>query len=182
MTNANGVDAARFPIEGWRKEVANGDTQLGYTEWAAALTEQTLMQGLALETDLLTDVRWSDMWTYMVKHPLATEAVVAKETNTPLYIVKHAFARIGTPREVFEREAEASTRDRQVGGSHYKDMAVQPWAAMEAWMTPEELRGYHKGVIIAYLAREGDKGGNDDIAKAGHHLDHLNQLIKEGKA
>ena len=49
---------------------------------------------------------------------------------------------------------EITADERQVGGSHYRDMQIQPWAAMEAWMTPEELRGYHKATAIAYLARE----------------------------
>jgi len=72
--------------------------------------------------------------------------------------------------------------DRQVGGSHYKDMPVAPWEAMEAWMPPAELRGYHKGVAIGYLAREGAKGGDEDIAKASHHLQRLVELIEEGRA
>jgi hypothetical protein len=70
--------------------------------------------------------------------------------------------------------------DRQVGGTHYKDMPVAPWDAMEVWMTPEELRGYHKGVAIGYLARERAKGGNEDIAKAAHHLQRLVEL-NEGR-
>jgi len=58
----------------------------------------------------------------------------------------------------------------QVGGEHYRSMAVQPWDALEAWLTPEEFRGYQKGVAIAYLARERNKGGTQDIEKAMHHL------------
>jgi hypothetical protein len=61
-------------------------------------------------------------------------------------------------------------------------MAIAPWDAMEEWMTPEELRGYHKGVAIGYLARERAKGGSEDIAKASHHLQRLVELIEEGKA
>ena len=66
-----------------------------------------------------------------------------------------------------------TTLNTQVGGSHYKDMAIQPWQAMEAWLTPDEYRGYHKAVAIAYLARERDKGGIEDIKKAIHHLQRL---------
>ena len=89
--------------------------------------------------------------------------------------------RVGTPREVFIREAAekamtTSTLATQVGGNHYKDMGIQPWQAMEAWFTPEEYRGYHKGVAIAYLARERQKGGLDDIKKAIHHLQRLVEM------
>lgn len=74
-----------------------------------------------------------------------------------------------------------STLDMQVGGTHYRDMDIQPWEAMEAWLTPEEYRGYHKGVVIAYLARERDKGGMQDIKKATHHLQRLIELQGETK-
>jgi hypothetical protein len=55
------------------------------------------------------------------------------------------------------RKPEA--KETQVGGSHYKDMPIQPWDALEAWMTLDEIRGYHKGVAISYLAREHRKAG-----------------------
>lgn len=73
-----------------------------------------------------------------------------------------------------------SASDRQVGGSHYKDMTLPPWTAIEQWMTPEEVRGYHKATAIAYLAREKAKGGDEDIAKAAHHLQRLVEL-NEGR-
>jgi hypothetical protein len=49
----------------------------------------------------------------------------------------------------------------------------QPWDVLQHWLTPEEYRGYQKGVAIAYLARERQKGGNQDIRKAAHHLQRL---------
>lgn len=119
-------------------------------------------------------------WRYLLQWPLATAEEVARETHVPLKTVQAHIARIGTPRGVFEAEAKAkSALDTQVGGSHYKDMAIQPWQALEAWLTPEEYRGYHKGVAIAYLARERDKGGLDDIKKAIHHLQRLVEIEDE---
>jgi hypothetical protein len=38
----------------------------------------------------------------------------------------------------------------QVGGTHYTDMPVQPWAVMQATLTPEEFRGFLKGNIIKF--------------------------------
>jgi hypothetical protein len=69
----------------------------------------------------------------------------------------------------------------QVGGDHYAKMEIQPWQAMEAWLTPEEYRGYHKGVVIAYLARELSKGKDQDIEKSAHHLNKLVDYLKESK-
>jgi hypothetical protein len=65
----------------------------------------------------------------------------------------------------------------QVGGTHYTDMAVQPWDAMRAWMTPDQFCGYLLGTAVAYLARVNvtapGKGGIDDIEKARHVLAKL---------
>ena len=65
----------------------------------------------------------------------------------------------------------------QVGGTHYKDMHIQPWEAMKAWMTPEEYIGYHKGTIISYIAREHKKGGVQDLYKGSHHYAELINFI-----
>jgi len=121
-------------------------------------------------------------WKYLVQWPLATPEEVERETGVPAHFAQALIDRIGTPRAVFEAEAKAkatSAFDHQVGGSHYKDMEVQPWQAMEAWLTPEEYRGYHKGVAVAYLARERDKGGTEDIKKAIHHLQRLVEMIQD---
>jgi hypothetical protein len=61
----------------------------------------------------------------------------------------------------------------QIGGDHYKNMGVQPWKAMESWMTPEQFAGFLRGNAIKYLARCDVKGGIDDIKKARHYIDKL---------
>jgi hypothetical protein len=61
----------------------------------------------------------------------------------------------------------------QVGGDHYKSLTVQPWDAMESWLTSEEFRGFLKGNAIKYLAR---KKNPDDALKAQHYLLKLNSL------
>ena len=66
--------------------------------------------------------------------------------------------------------------DLQVNGSHYKDMEVQPWAVMEAVLTPEEFRGFLKGNIIKYAMRQGKKAGSDDGNKAKHYLLKLQEI------
>lgn len=70
--------------------------------------------------------------------------------------------------------------DVQVGGDHYKKMGHhQPWEVLATWMTPEELRGYMKGTVIAYLARERDKGGDLDIEKVQHTIELWQQVRKD---
>lgn len=75
----------------------------------------------------------------------------------------------------------------QVGGTHYKSLKVEPWAAMEAWMTPEQFQGFLLGSAIAYLARfntEGvpGKGGLQDVKKAAHYCHKLAEVMEAGGA
>lgn len=59
----------------------------------------------------------------------------------------------------------------QVGGTHYASKAIQPWAAMQAWLTPEQFEGFLRGNAIKYLARAGSKGpAKEDYQKAAHYL------------
>jgi len=64
----------------------------------------------------------------------------------------------------------------QVGGSHYTELAVQPWAAMQSWMSTEAFAGFLRGNAIKYLARCDKKGGVEDLRKARHYLDKLIEL------
>ena len=64
----------------------------------------------------------------------------------------------------------------QVGGSHYKDMGVQPWDVMQNVLTSEEFEGYLKGNIIKYSMRQGKKAGSDDAGKAQHYLLKLKEV------
>jgi hypothetical protein len=69
------------------------------------------------------------------------------------------------------------TSDRiQVGGSHYTELAVQPWAAMQSWMSTEAFAGFLRGNVIKYVARCDAKGGVEDLRKARHYLDKLIEL------
>jgi len=61
----------------------------------------------------------------------------------------------------------------QIGGDHYVTKAVQPWDAMQAWMSHEEFAGFLRGNVIKYIARYKDKGGVADLQKARHYLDKL---------
>jgi len=79
--------------------------------------------------------------------------------------------------DLFREEWYKSTAagDIQVGGTHYKDMGMQPWAVMEAVMTREEFVGYLKGNVIKYAMRQGKKD-SDDTGKARHYLMKLKEV------
>ena len=68
------------------------------------------------------------------------------------------------------------TDEMQIGGTHYKEMVVEPWAVMEAVLTSEEFEGFLKGNLIKYSLRQGKKEGSDDGAKAKHYLAKLKEV------
>ena len=79
-----------------------------------------------------------------------------------------------------EEALQASVLASQVGGNHYVKLGeYQPWEVLSRWLTPDELRGFAKGTVIAYLARERDKGGVQDIEKALHTLQLYFEVSKK---
>ena len=66
--------------------------------------------------------------------------------------------------------------EKQAGGTHYKEMSIQPWAVMESVLTAEEFRGYLKGNIIKYSMRQGRKD-SPDVEKCFHYIEKLSELM-----
>ena len=64
-----------------------------------------------------------------------------------------------------------SSLKEQVGGSHYKGMAIQPAEFVHANKIP-----YLEGSVIYYVARWREKNGIEDLKKARHTLDLLIEL------
>ena len=69
-------------------------------------------------------------------------------------------------------------RDIQIGGNHYQT-PVQPWDAMESWMSQEGFESYLQGNVIKYIARFKKKNGREDLKKAKHYLDKLIEVFHE---
>ena len=61
--------------------------------------------------------------------------------------------------------------DLQVGGNHYKMLAIQPIE----YITKNNL-GYCEANVVKYISRWRDKGGKKDLEKAKHYIDLLIQL------
>ena len=66
--------------------------------------------------------------------------------------------------------------DLQVGGTHYKQMPIEPWEVMDSVLTTEEFIGFLKGNVIKYSMRAGRKEGSDDAEKAKHYLQKLKEV------
>ena len=78
-------------------------------------------------------------------------------------------------------KARSEANEYQVGGGHYRELTVQPWTAMEAWMSHEAFCGYLQGNAIKYLARYRSKGGIEDLRKARHYIEKLIEAEMKGK-
>ena len=55
---------------------------------------------------------------------------------------------------------------KQIGGSHYKNMVVQP-----SQFVVENKLLYPEGTVIKYILRHQDKGGKEDLLKAIHFIE-----------
>lgn len=71
--------------------------------------------------------------------------------------------------QVEERQAaQQNARSVQIGGDHYKKLAIQPFE----YNTANGI-GFAEGCAIKYLTRWKDKGGIEDLRKARHFIDML---------
>lgn len=84
-------------------------------------------------------------------------------------------------KSIFRKNFEDTTYllrvdSKQIGGSHYKTKAIQPWVYMEANYTREEFIGFLKGNAHKYLDRYKEKNGIEDLKKAIHYIEKLLQV------
>lgn len=68
-----------------------------------------------------------------------------------------------------------AANDTQVGGTHYKNLGIQPWDYIAA-----NNLGWFEGSIVKYVTRWRTKDGIEDLRKARHILDKLIE-VEEAK-
>ena len=61
-----------------------------------------------------------------------------------------------------------SVYKKQVGGTHYKDMKIQP----SEFINKNKLL-FAEGNAIKYICRHSSKGGAKDLEKAKHYIDMI---------
>ena len=64
-----------------------------------------------------------------------------------------------------------SPLNKQVGGSHYKDQAIQPIEFIHA-----NKLGFCEGNVVKYVTRWRNKNGLADLEKAKHYIELLIEL------
>jgi len=68
-----------------------------------------------------------------------------------------------------------SPDEKQVGGSHYVDMSIEPWEVIE-----RASLDFWDGNAVKYIMRHGSKNGVEDLKKAIHYIEKkINILEKE---
>jgi hypothetical protein len=72
------------------------------------------------------------------------------------------------PLEDCAGEKEMNPYKKQVGGSHYKDMKIQP-----AQFINENNLPFAEGNAIKYICRHKHKGEVQDLEKAKHYIDMI---------
>ena len=61
--------------------------------------------------------------------------------------------------------------EKQIGGKHYKDMAIQPVEYIH-----RNGLGFCEGNVVKYVSRWREKGGAEDLLKARHFIDLLIEM------
>lgn len=68
--------------------------------------------------------------------------------------------------------------DKQVAGTHYKDMGVEPWDVVDTWPIEQRIGAYRHGAL-KYLMRCGNKDDRlQEIKKAGHYVEKLIEILQ----
>lgn len=71
-----------------------------------------------------------------------------------------------------EPTAIVNANARQEGGTHYKQLSIQPWD----YIVSNNL-GYLEGNVVKYITRWQTKGnGRQDLLKAKHYLEKLLEI------
>lgn len=86
---------------------------------------------------------------------------------------EEAFNELSKAQKDYIKAIGTDPLDLQVGGDHYKSLAIQPIE----YITKNNL-GYCEANVVKYISRWRDKGGKKDLEKAKHYIDLIIQLEK----
>lgn len=79
-----------------------------------------------------------------------------------------------------EEEAwKMKANEVQIGGTHYKEMGVEPWDVIDTWPREQRIGAYRAGAL-KYIMRMGSKDeSSQEVAKGKHYLEKLLEVLKE---
>ena len=74
---------------------------------------------------------------------------------------------------------QPTANDKQVAGTHYKDMGVQVWDVVDSWPLEQRI-GYYRGNALKYVMRCGNKDeATQELKKAIHYLEKLVEILED---
>jgi hypothetical protein len=120
---------------------------------------------------------------YFLANPNATPKVVGtkfKVAMPSVYAIrKRVLSGSMLDKTVVAVERTSTAKEKQVGGSHYKDMNVQPWDVVDTWSREQQI-GYYRGGALKYIMRMGSKDQSaTEIAKGKHYLEKLLEVLSD---
>lgn len=128
---------------------------------------------------------------YFLMYPNAVPKLVGKKFKVAMPSVysirKKVFANNGFPSDMVappvvspvlvDPPLKVSARDIQEGGTHYKEMGVQPWDVVDTWSKEQQI-GYYRGGALKYIMRMGSKDQSaKEIAKGKHYMQKLLEVL-----
>jgi hypothetical protein len=97
--------------------------------------------------------------------------------NNDVYNQNHDMEAAEERRLSIEHEVKTANA-KQVGGTHYKDMGIEPWDVIDTWPIEQQI-GFYRGNGLKYLMRMGAKDESaQEISKGIHVLEKLLEVLK----
>jgi hypothetical protein len=79
-----------------------------------------------------------------------------------------------------QKMSAQKANDKQIGGTHYKDMGVEPWDVIDTWPMEQRVGAYRAGAL-KYVMRMGSKDEHiKELKKAGHYIEKLIEVLEVG--
>lgn len=77
-----------------------------------------------------------------------------------------------------KKHTKPTANEKQVGGTHYKTMGVQPWDVVDTWPIEQRVGAYRAGAL-KYVMRMGSKDeASKEVGKGIHYLEKLKELLE----
>lgn len=74
-----------------------------------------------------------------------------------------------------------AANERMIGGTHYTEMPIAPWAVVDTWPLDQKI-GFYRGNLLKYTMRFGTKDEMlKEAEKALHYAQKLVEVLKDAK-
>lgn len=76
---------------------------------------------------------------------------------------------------------QSTANDKQEGGTHYKEMPIEPWDVIDTWPLEQQI-GFFRGNVLKYTMRLGSKDEMlKEAKKCRHYAEKLVEILEETK-